>query len=278
MSELRNRRFVYAVVASLLGGLQVASADTATMPAATLRATVTYETGPAYIAQNDGDYGATGTRYRAADVGQQANLLLSRRASVELSHGRHTAILLYAPFEVLTEVVLARDLQFRDTLFLTGTLVQHRYLFDGYRGSYLYRFLERGGLSLEAGGSLQIRNAEVAFRSLDGAQRAAEDNIGLVAAAKTRLRYRPTSDSWWGGLEADGFSTFGLVSGVRGAIYDVQLFAGHPVARGVDLMFGARLLGGGANVESRDIYNWANFIAFTAGVRISLDTLLGAAR
>jgi hypothetical protein len=275
MIERHDRRFGYGVVAALLfGGLRVASADN---PPA-VRATIAYETGPAYIAQNDGDYGATGTRYSAGDVGQRANLLLSQRTSLELTRGRHTAILLYAPFEVVTEVALPRDLQFRDTLFVSGTIVQHRYLFDGYRGSYLYRFLAGGAWNLEAGGSVQIRNAQVAFRSLDGAQRAAQDDIGLVVAAKTRLRYQPNIDSWWGGLEADGFSTFGLVPGVRGAIYDVQLFAGHPVARGIDVMFGARLLGGGANVKSKDIYNWANFIAFTAGVRISLDTLLGAAR
>lgn len=285
MIERRNRKFVYGmVIASLLGGLPGgASADPGASgasadPPPALRATIAYETGPAYIAQNDGEYGAMGTRYSADDVGQKANLLLSQRTSLELSYGRHSAILLYAPFEASTEVALPRDLQFRDTLFLAGTVVQHRYLFDGYRGSYLYRFLDRGGLTLEAGGSLQIRNAEVAFRSLDGAQRAAENDIGLVFAAKARLRYQPPCGSWWGGVEADGFSTFGLVPGVRGAIYDVQVLAGHPVARGIDVMLGARLLGGGANVESRDLYNWANFIAFTAGVRVSLDTLLGASR
>ena len=64
--------------------------------------------------------------------------------------------------------------------------------------------------------------------------------------------------------------------GVRGAIYDVQLAAGYPVANGIDLVFGARLLGGGAKVENRDIYNWANFTALTAGVRISIDRVLGA--
>jgi len=37
--------------------------------------------------------------------------------------------------ESSTEVALARDLQFRDTRFLAGTVVEHRYLFDGYRGS-----------------------------------------------------------------------------------------------------------------------------------------------
>ncbi len=261
------------VAALLVGSVQVAVAD---KPPA-VRATLSYETGPAYIAQNDGEYGAEGSRYRADDVGQRDNLVVSRRTSIELARGRHRAILLYAPFEVVTEVTLSRDLQFRDTLFLAGTAVQHRYLFDGYRASYLYTLLEGGSLELEVGGSLQVRNANVAFRALDGAQRAAQADIGLVAAAKARLWYRPGAGTWWSALDADGFSTFGLVPGVRGAIYDVQLCAGHPVAKGIDVVFGLRLLGGGAAVESQDIYNWANFIVVTAGARVSIDTLVGAA-
>jgi hypothetical protein len=45
----------------------------------------------------------------------------------------------------------------------------------------------------------------------------------------------------------------------------------------VDVVFGARLLGGGAKIAERDIYNWANFVALTAGVRVSLDRVIGAA-
>ncbi len=270
-----QQRLIIATVLAL--GPHVASAE----PRPTIQATVQYETGPAYIAQNDGEYGAMGTRYDADDVGQRDNLLLSSRTSLELSRGRHRAVLLYAPFESSTQVTLARDLQFRDTRFLAGTVVEHRYLFDGYRASYLYRLVERGPITVEAGGSLQVRNAEVAFASLGGAQRAAENDIGLVFAAKARLWYRPSLNTWWAALEADAFSTFGLVPGVRGAIYDVQLAAGHPVANGIDVVFGARLLGGGAKVEDRDIYNWANFVALTAGVRVSLDRsldrLIGAA-
>ena len=51
---------------------------------------------------------------------------------------------------------------------------------------------------------------------------------------------------------------------------------GHPVARGLDLFLGLRLVGGGARVDSQDIYNWANFVAATAGVRLSFDGVLGA--
>lgn len=261
---------------ALAGALRVAGADTEDGPAP-VEAVLVYETGPAAILQNDGEYGAIGTRYDADEVGQQDNLVRVSRTSLELARGNHRVIVLYAPFAITTEVRLSRELQFKDTLLAAGTPVAHRYLFDGYRGSYLYRLVARESVTLEVGGSLQIRNAEVAFRSLDGAQRVAENDIGVVTAAKARLWYRPGSRRWWAGLEADGFSTFGLVSGVRGAIYDVQLMAGRPVARGIDLVFGARLVGGGADVESKDIYNWANFLSFTVGARISLERFVGPA-
>lgn len=240
-----------------------------------LTATVVHEAGPAAILQNDGEYGANGTRYSAADVGQRKNLIVSQRTSVELARGRHRLILLYAPFEVTTEVTLDRPLQFRDTNFAAGSVVSHHYLFDGYRASYLYRAVDRGAFKLEVGGSVQIRNAEVAFRTVDGTQRDAENDIGVVGAAKARLWYQPSAQSSWAALEFDGLSTFGLLSNVRGGIYDAQLMAGYPVARSVDLFLGARLLGGGADVKSKNIYNWANFVAFTVGVRVSLDELLG---
>jgi hypothetical protein len=259
---------VTLVVASLL---VVAAPATAS----DWKPTFVYETGPAYVIQNDGEYGATGTRYDADDVAQQDNLVRVSRTSAELAIGNHTLILLYAPFELRTQATLRRDLQFRDELFATGTVVDHRYLFDGYRASYLYRVLDRAPLSLEIGGSVQIRNAEVAFTATDGSQRADEDDIGFVGAAKVRLWYRPSEQQLWGALEADGFSTFGLVGDVKGAIYDVQLMVGHPVGRGIDLFLGARLLGGGADVESKQIYNWGNFLSFTAGARIALDDLVG---
>jgi hypothetical protein len=238
------------------------------------RPTLVYETGPSYVAQNDGQYGATGTPFEAADVGQQDNLVRTARTSFELAIGRHTLILLYAPFELRTQVALDRDLQFRDTRFVDGTVVDHRYLFDGYRASYLYRILD-GALAIDLGGSVQIRSAEVAFTATDGSLRAEQDDIGVVPALKARMRWQPPGASLWAALEADGSSTFGLVGDTTGALYDVQLTLGHPVGRGVDLFLGARLLGGGADVEDKDIDNWGNFLSFTAGARIALDDLLG---
>ncbi len=232
--------------------------------------TLGFEVGPAYIAQNDGRYGEDGTAYDAGDVGQQKNLVIAERTSLELASGRHRAILLYAPFEVTTRVTLDEDLRFRDTRFPAGTVVDHRYLFDGYRASYLYRALA-GAVSIDVGASLQIRNADVAFTSVNGALHASQDDIGLVGALKGRLRYQATAERW-AELEADALSTSGLAGDVSGGIYDVAVSAGQQLGDRLELVLTARLLGGGAEVPSQQIDNWANFVTAAVGLRVRLDS------
>jgi hypothetical protein len=257
----RPKRLILALLALLPA---VASAE----PEVALR----YETGPAAIFQNDGEYGVDGTRYHASDVGQTRNLLRVERTSVELGLGRHAFILLYAPFEVTTRATLDEELRFRGATFASGAVIDHRYLFDGYRASYLYRLLEGARLSLDLGGSLQIRNAEVAFATADGSLRESENDIGVVFALKARLRHT-TAAGPWAELEADALSTFGLLGDTEGAIYDLALSAGLPLADSIDVFVSLRLLGGGADVPDRAIYNWGNFGSATAGLRIALDGL-----
>ena len=232
---------------------------------------VTYETGGAAILQNDGRYGADGTAFDASDTGQDQNLLVVQRTSVELGFGRHRVVLLYAPFEAETRVRLREPLTFDDTTFAAGSVVDHRYLFDGYRASYLYEVV-KSELELAFGGSLQVRNADVAFSAVDGSAFVQESDIGLVFALKARLRYAP-NDCVWGQLEADAFSTFGLIDGVSGGIYDVALTLGVPLSRPLDVLFVTRLVGGGATVRDREIDNWANFFSVALGARVKLDAL-----
>ena len=226
---------------------------------------LSWETGPAYVAQNDGRYGSAGTPYGAADVGQQKNLARVERAAIELRPGRHRFAFTYIPLELRTRVTLAQELRFRDAVFAAGTVVDHRYLFDGLRFSYLYELLP-GPLALELGGSFQVRNADVAFTSADGQRHAAQDDIGPVFALKARVRYAPRADLPWAALEADALSTFGLLGDTSGGIYDLALVLGVPVHPRLDVTFGVRLYGGGADVPAQQFRNWANFVSATAGL------------
>ena len=234
------------------------------------RAVVDYETGPVFVVKNDHRYGADGTDFGVDDTLQQENLVIGKRISVEVGVGRHTAILLYAPLDVTTRATLTRDIQFRDTLFAEGTAVDHRYLFDGYRASYLYRLFDTA-LTVEAGGSLQIRNAKVAFTAVDGSAYSEQSDIGLVPVLKLRVRYQRCvgERSAYALLDADALSTFGLVGDTEGGIYDVALALGMPVTDRLDLVLRARGLGGGATVPAKEIENWAHFLSFTVGVRFA---------
>ncbi len=238
---------------------------------------IEHEIAPLYIFQNDGNYGPKGTDYKAEHVGQQKNLLLSRRSTVEMRwKDKHRIIFLYAPFDVTTTSRLNKDIQFKETLFQKDTLIRHRYLFDGYRLSYLYEILNSSKVDLELGCSFQIRNAEVSFKKVHGGGYETVNDIGLVFALKSRLNYYPLGTGLRFMLESDGFSTLGLLGdSVRGAIYDVKIGVGIPFANSAQLTLKTGLLGGGAKVEDKNIDNWGNFGSASIGMKVDLVSLLG---
>lgn len=231
-----------------------------------------YEIGALYFFQNEGRYGAGGTRYTAKDVGQQRNLFIGQRLSVEAKMSRHTVIALWAPLDVTTRVTLPKDLVFQTTLFAQGTVVDHRYLFDGYRISYLYGLVNTSRFSLGVGASVQIRNASVEFKTVDAnpAVFNVERDIGVVGALKARLRY--DAGVLYAMADIDFFNTFGV--GLAGGIHDVALTLGVPLIAGADFFLRLRVIGGGANVPNREIYNWGNFGGAFAGLRLDLPQLL----
>lgn len=238
------------------------------------RVSLEVEGGPLWIIENEGRYGAQGTLFSAREVGQTRNLVPAMRYTVEWRPAeRHGLLFLYAPLDVTTRATLERDLTFRDRTFSAGSTVDHRYLFEGYRGSYLYRLVDRGAFRLDLGGSLQIRNAEVAFTDADTGSRISENDIGLVAAVKVRARY-VTPWQLFAGAEADAISSFGV--GVKGALYDAAVVLGVPMTDAAELLFRVRYVGGGAEVPRRDLYNWAHLLVPSLGVRLQLDRLLTA--
>lgn len=233
---------------------------------------VDFEVGAAYLFQNDGRYGANGSSYTAAEVGQQRNLAVALRLAIEARLARrHTVIATWAPLDLTTRATLTRDLTFQTTTFADRPVVDHRYLFDGYRLSYLFGLVQGSRFTLGVGASLQVRNASVEFRTVDTAPAvfAVERDIGLVGALKVRARF--DAGVLYAQADVDFFNTFGL--GLPAGIHDVALTLGIPVIPGFDFLLRLRLVGGGANVPSRDIYNWGNFGFALLGLRVDLPLL-----
>jgi hypothetical protein len=147
--------------------------------------------------------------------------------------------------------------------------VAHRYLFDGIRATYMYRFFEGAGLKLDGGATLGVRNAEVSMLEASGDRFAAERDIGPVPALRGRVRY-DTPQGLYALYDLDWLYTpNGLTGGVRGGVVDTALSLGLPLQRGLDAFLRLRYLAGGAEVTSRDIYNWGQFVSASAGIRFS---------
>jgi hypothetical protein len=241
---------------------------------------VDFETGPVKVFRNELGFGAEGTRYSARDVNQDGLLFNTKRVTVEARLGaRHGVVLLYAPLPIDTQATLSRDIRFFDTLFPAGTPVEHRYSFDGYRASYVYRLLDGERFRWDVGVSLQVRNARVDLRALDGSLYAREDDIGLVPALKTRLIYRMPS-RLWASLEVDGLVNPADPGG--GGLYDAALTLGIPLDAREDVsgFLRLRFYGGGVDLPDGDppLYNFANFGFAVAGIQADLVGLLDRAR
>ncbi|MEB3187305.1 MAG: hypothetical protein VKP72_07695 [bacterium] len=223
------------------------------------------EVGPVWLGQNDGRYGAQGTAYSARTVGQDQTLFLSQRLTGEARWGDvHRLILLVAPLDVTTRTRLDRDLRFRDTLFPAGTVVDSRYLFDGFRLSYLREVQRWDGGAWEVGASAQIRNAEVSFAEVAGSRYEAERDIGFVPILKTRWRQQlPTGGTFVFDLDALGAAG---VPQFQGGILDGAASVHLPITRDLETFLRLRYLTGGATVPARDIQNWGQYLTLATGL------------
>jgi hypothetical protein len=231
--------------------------------------TLDYEGGALAFFQNEQRYGSQGTLYTHGTIAQDRNLFAAQRVSLEArALDRHTVIFLYAPLDVTTRVTLGSPITFRDQTFPAGAVVDHRYLFDGVRATYLYRTLAYRGLTVDLGATLGVRNAEVSLSQVDGTRFAPERDIGPVPALRARLRYDPGQGAY-ALYDLDAGGTLPGVGTVTGGVLDTALTLGIPLVKGLDGTLRLRYLAGGATVPNRQILNWAQFASASAGFRFS---------
>ncbi len=225
--------------------------------------------------------------------GGQDVLFPFARLSAELElNQRHTAVFLYQPLELETRVGMPAGLQIDGESF-AGDSLRLLYSFPFYRFSYLYRFLHGDTWWVEAGGSLQIRNANTEFeaRGSDGSGSAGAGEpgsasgfyrsagTGPVPLLKVRGRY-DLPHGFWLGLEADGiYAPISYLNGsdneTVGALLDASLRAGYRVNSTMDTFVNVRYLGGGAANEDPKDYtvNWLHTYSVSLGAVLSTEGL-----
>jgi hypothetical protein len=226
-------------------------------------------------------FGRDGTYFDYVKEGGQDVIFAFARVSMDLTLGRHHVVFLYQPLELDTQVVAPRAVTVDGLTFPADTPLDLRYGFPFYRLSYLYDVSARPGLSIQLGGSLQIRDATITFTSADGQARRTNRDVGPVPAFKARLEYTAVI-GWFTGFEIDGFYApvkylNGGKSDVTGAIVDASARAGYRFSPSVLGFVNVRWLGGGAEGTSEpedfsDGYtrNWLHFMIVSLGVRVAL--------
>jgi hypothetical protein len=207
--------------------------------------------------------GARGTTFDYVTEGRQDVLLPFQRLSAEMHlKPRLTFVLLYQPLDVRTRATLQQELLLDSVVFPAGTPMDLRYGFDFYRVSWLYDFWRAPERELALGLSLQLRDAVIAFTSVDGTKQQVYTDVGPVPILKARARI-PVNDRMWAGAEVDGFYAQGTVvtgstnveSSFKGAILDANLRYGFMVNESIDAFLNARYLGGGAEGGQQDPEN-----------------------
>ncbi len=224
-------------------------------------------------------FGSDGDQLDYVAEGGQNNLFpLLRPTATFLFKGARFAAL-WQPLDLRTTVSLDDDLQVNALTFPAGRPIDLRYGFSFWRLSWFQRAWQHGGSTLSFGLGLQIRNATISYTAVDGSLSESQRDIGFVPLLSGMWRHEGKGGAWFE-LQAEGFYAPIRYLNVRdvdviGAIADIQVRGGLPLADPVDAWLGLRYLGGGASGTGTpegtgDGYtdNWLHFLALTLGLRL----------
>lgn len=208
--------------------------------------------------------------------GGQDNLLPYERYTVDVLAGRRNRFtFLYQPLSPETSVVPGTAFKIDGVNFAAGKPVDILYGFDFWRGTYRFAFVENPFTRLEAGLSLQIRNANIVFTSVDGLARSAQRDVGPVPILSFRAqqKLRPGLALI---LEGDGFyASDALFNGVdykfKGWIWDASIAVESTGKLGTGTRLTVRTIGGGAEgTDKTGLYTYNALATIIVSLGFSL--------
>ncbi|HOU90223.1 MAG TPA: hypothetical protein PLU22_04215 [Polyangiaceae bacterium] len=215
------------------------------------------------------------------DAGQDV-LFPFARLGADLFLRERTAItLVYQPLKIVTQEVAPRDLTIDDEVFARGTPMTFTYGFPFWRAGIARDVLRNPRHDLWLGGGLQIRDATIEFASLDGEQLVTNRNVGPVPLLRAAARLTFPSGRFLEG-EVDGFYApikyiNGAGTDVEGAVVDLSVRGGVPLADLGEVFLNLRYLGGGADGTGSDdgpgdgyTSNWLHFLTLSLGARLRM--------
>ncbi len=163
-------------------------------------------------------------------------------------------ILLYAPLDVDYSAQIPFDINFQNTLFPGGQVVEVYYKFNSYRLTYSRDLFTRPNWSLRLGFTAKIRDARVRLSTEN--QSAKKDDLGFVPLLRIYTSYDFNRVKIF--LEGDG------LAGGPGRAFDFILGSHYYLSDQLSVKAGYRILEGGADVD--EVYNFALFHFAAIGV------------
>ena len=177
------------------------------------------------------------------------------RLFVEIGNGGASSwTILYSPLTVNYSFVADKNFEFNGKNYTQGLGTQVSYKFNSYRLGYRRNFYFTR-VKLWFGGLLKVRDANLCVTQNN--EQNCYDNVGPVPLLNVGAKFIIIG-TLYGEVNVDGLAA------KQGSAYDVVADIGMKIT-GVDLLFGGRLLGGGA--ENETLENFAQFSYLRLGVK-----------
>jgi hypothetical protein len=234
----------FVLVVALAVSLSVPSGATAQQ-----RWTLDFENGAVFSGYNDVRIpGDTGTKFSLTDD-LTAETTYFWRVRVDCRVGaRHVLSGLAAPLEVASSGSFNRPVSFAGQTFAPGVPVAGRYVFNSYRFTYRYEFLDKGGWRFGIGATVKVRDAATVLDSQG--THAEKTNVGVVPLVNFKLERDLGSRAVFR-FEGDALAA------PQGRAEDIFAGVVVPLNKNVSIKAGYRLLEGGA--DNAEVYTFAAF-------------------
>jgi len=202
--------------------------------------------------------GNTGTEFSLEELAGSGPFPSIRLEGFYTIKGPHGLRLLLAPFEYTESGVLPYDVFFVDETFSGGVDTQVTYKFNSYRFTYRYRFFADDRWQWYVGGTLKVRDAEIALTQ--GILSANDTDVGVVPLLYLYGNYR-LNKKWHFVFDMDG------AAAPQGRAFDLGLKLTYDISDRWYLGGSYRLLEGG--VDNDTVYNfaWFNYLLISIGYR-----------
>lgn len=202
--------------------------------------------------------GDTGTRFSLTD-----DLEADETAAFRIRYSRtfaekHWVAGLIAPLTMKSQGTLPTSVDFNETTFAQGTVVNSTFRFDSYRLIYRYLFHKSDQWQVGFGAAAQVRDAAIKMQG--GGLESEKTNTGIVPLLSFSATWMPTENL---SVLIEGEA----LAAPQGRAEDILFAIQYDVNQRLSLKGGYRVLEGGS--DNDEVYTFSLFHYLVAGVVLS---------